>query len=282
MRRGGGVQPRPGIPALALGARPGGADLPAAGVLAQRAGGLRAGHRLPAAGQDQVKGGPDPQHVPLAAVLAELPQLGAVAVHLVAAHEVEPHSVSEPVGAQADGQLPLGAEHQIRWQPHDRRPRPVPPLPGPVPPPPPLPATPWSRRLRPAGAGPCLPGPVPSTPPTPRPRRRPDRAAASSRPATANRRTTPIAPQVSHTARLSSRCVLSGLRSPACSAIVHPFRLASPLATALTYFRACSHGSTRAKHTCSSPASSTRFCWPSPAPILTAAAASGFVVLTST
>ncbi len=141
-----------------------------------------------------------------------------------------------------------------------------------------LPAHPRYCRLTPAVARPCLHCPVSSSAPITRPRRRPDRAAASSSPATANRRTTPIAAKVSQAARLSSRCVRSGVRSPTCSAIVNPFRVASPLITALTYFRACTHGSTRAKHTRSSPASSARFCWPSPAPILTAAAAFGFVL----
>ena len=43
------------------------------------------------------------------------------------------------------------------------------------------------------------PGPVSSSAPITRPRRRrPERRAASSRPATANRRTTPIAAKVSH------------------------------------------------------------------------------------
>ena len=59
--------------------------------------------------------------------------------------------------------------------------------------------------------------------------------AASSSPATANRRTTPIAAKVSYTARLSSRWVLSGARSPAYAAIVHPLRLGIWLITAMTY-----------------------------------------------
>jgi hypothetical protein len=48
----------------------------------------------------------------------------------------------------------------------------------------------------------------------------------------------------------------------------------------LTYFPACSHGSVRAKHGRSSPTSSFRFRSASPAPILTAAAASDFVLVT--
>ena len=67
------------------------------------------------------------------------------------------------------------------------------------------------------------------------------RRAASSRPATANRRTTPIAAKVSQAAWFSSRCVRSGVRSPACSATLQPFRFGRPLITARTYFPACSH-----------------------------------------
>jgi hypothetical protein len=46
--------------------------------------------------------------------------------------------------------------------------------------------------------------------------------------------------------RLSSRWVLSGVRSPACSAIVQPLRLGIWLTSAPVYLPACSHGSTRA------------------------------------
>jgi hypothetical protein len=116
--------------------------------------------------------------------------------------------------------------------------------------------------------------------PTARPRR-PVLRAASSSPATANRRTTPIAAAVSHTARLSSRWVLSGARSPACAAIVHPFRRGIWLVTAAAYLPACSHGPVRAKHGLSRSSSSLRFRRPSAAPILAAAAAFGFVVLTN-
>jgi hypothetical protein len=41
-----------------------------------------------------------------------------------------------------------------------------------------------------------------------------------------------------------------------------------------------SHGSTRTKHSRSRPSNSARFCWLSPAPILAAAAALDFVVVT--
>ena len=111
-----------------------------------------------------------------------------------------------------------------------------------------LPAQPRYCRCTPAVAVPVFSWPVSSSAPITRPRRRPPRRAASSRPATANRRTTPIAANVSHDARLSSRCVRSGARSPACSAIVQPLRFGSPLTSALTYLPACSHGSVRAKH----------------------------------
>ena len=56
--------------------------------------------------------------------------------------------------------------------------------------------------------------------------------------------------------------------------------LGSPPASAFTYLPACSHGSAREKHGLSRPSSSARFRAPSRAPILAAAAASGFVVVT--
>jgi hypothetical protein len=68
-----------------------------------------------------VKVRPDPQHVSLAAFFAELAQLTAGAVDLVAAQEVEPGAVSQRLGADINGQLPLGAEHQILWQAHGQR-----------------------------------------------------------------------------------------------------------------------------------------------------------------
>jgi hypothetical protein len=61
------------------------------------------------------------------------------------------------------------------------------------------------------------------------PRRRPPLRVASVSPATANRRTSPIAARSSQLARDSSRCVLSGVRSRTCSEIVHPFRFGSSL-----------------------------------------------------
>jgi hypothetical protein len=61
----------------------------------------------------------DAQHVALAAGFEELPQLGAAAVDLVAADEVQADAVGENLGEQVDSQLPFGAERQIRWQPHD-------------------------------------------------------------------------------------------------------------------------------------------------------------------
>jgi hypothetical protein len=72
-----------------------------------------------------------------------------------------------------------------------------------------LPAQPRYCLLTPAVRVPALTCPVSSIAPTARPRRRPVLRAASSSPATANLRTTPIAAQVSQTARLSSRCVRS-------------------------------------------------------------------------
>ena len=55
----------------------------------------------------------DPQHIGLAAGFQELPQTrSAAAVHLVAAHEVQPHAVGGGLGEDVDGQLALGAEGQ--------------------------------------------------------------------------------------------------------------------------------------------------------------------------
>ena len=92
----------------------------------------------------------------------------------------------------------------------------------------------------------------------------------------------PIAAKVSQTARLSSRWVLSGVRSPACAAIVHPFRRGIWLITAAAYLPACSHGCVRAKHGRNPSSSSARFRCASAAPILAAAAALDFVVVTHT
>jgi hypothetical protein len=63
--------------------------------------------------------------------------------------------------------------------------------------------------------------------------------------------------------------------------MVHPFRLGIWLITAAAYLPACSHASVRAKQGRSSPSSSARFRRASVAPILAAAAAFGFAVLTN-
>ena len=109
------------------------------------------------------------------------------------------------------------------------------------------PAQPMYWRFTPAVASPAFSWPVSSIAPITRPPRRRPRRAASSSPAAANRRTSLIAASVSHDARFSSRCVRSGDRSPACWAIVHPFRFGSSLTSADTYLPACCHVSVRAK-----------------------------------
>ena len=76
------------------------------------------------------------------------------------------------------------------------------------------------------------------------------------------------------------KVVLSGVRSPAYRAMLHPFRSGNSLITAAAYLPACSHGSVRAKHGRSSASSSSRLRSASPAPILTAAAASDFALVT--
>jgi hypothetical protein len=82
--------------------------------------------------------------------------------------------------------------------------------------------------------------------------------------------------------RLCERFAAPGARSPACAAMVHPLRLGIWLITAPAYLPACSHGSVRAKHGRSRSSSSARFRRASAAPILAAAAAFGFAVLTNT
>ncbi len=109
------------------------------------------------------------------------------------------------------------------------------------------PAHPRYWRFTPAVASPAFSCPVSSIAPITSPARGPRRAAAS-RPLTANRRTTPIAAKVSQLAWFSSRCVRSGVRSPPCREMLHPFTRGSSLASADTYLPACSHGSVRAKH----------------------------------
>ena len=128
---------------------------------------------------------------------------------------------------------------------------------------------------------PCFSWPVSSSAPTVIRRRR-DRRAASSSPATAYLLTWLIATASSHEARLSSRCVRSGVRSPACSAIDQPFRDGRSLASADTYLPACSHVCVRAKHDRSRPSRADRSRTALPAPILAAAAAFDSFVLTNT
>ncbi len=73
--RRGGAQPRPRVPAVALGPLSGGASLPAAGVLQQPTDGLRARPACPA-GLREVEVRADPQRIPLAAGGEILPWRG--------------------------------------------------------------------------------------------------------------------------------------------------------------------------------------------------------------
>src|SRR5580698_5335979 len=142
------------------------------------------------------------------------------------------------------------------------------------------PAQPMYWRLTPDVHDPCFSWPVSSSAPTASslpPRRR----AAASSPATAYRRTWLIAAISSHDARFSSRCIRSGVRSPAYSATDQPFRDGRSLASAFTYFPACCHVCVRAKHGLSAPIRAARSRSARPAPILAAAAALASFVLTS-
>jgi len=89
------------------------ADFPAAPGGQQRDGGLLAG-QPDAAGRGEIEVRRNPQHVGLAAGFQVLPQLGAAAVDLIPAGEVQADALSEDLAEQVDGQLPLGAEGQAR------------------------------------------------------------------------------------------------------------------------------------------------------------------------
>ena len=105
MARRGGGDPGPGVPALALGAlalRTG----PPTGACPSAAASPPP-HRSPSCpageGEREVRG--DPQHVGLPALLEELPQLGAAAVDLVPAGEIE----GQPVGVGSPRRCPWPA-----------------------------------------------------------------------------------------------------------------------------------------------------------------------------
>jgi hypothetical protein len=142
------------------------------------------------------------------------------------------------------------------------------------------PAQPMYCRFTPAVQVPCFSCPVSSSAPTLIRLRRPRRTAASS-PAAACFLTWLIAAVSSHDARFSSRCARSGDLSPHFSATDQPFRDASPLAGAFTYFPAASHVCVRAKHDRSGPIRADLSRTALRAPILAAAAALFSFVLTN-
>ena len=139
------------------------------------------------------------------------------------------------------------------------------------------PAQPMYCRLTPAVELPCFCWPVSSSAATAIRRRRHLLAAWSSA-ATACLLTWLIAAISSHDVRFSSRCARSGVRSPACSATDHPFRGGSSLASADTYFPACSHVWARVKHDRSAPMRVDRSRSARRVPILAAAAPDSFVL----
>ena len=180
----------------------GGADLPAPLVLQQRRDRLRAG-QLGARGQGEGEVRRHPQHVGLAAGLEELAQLGAVAVDLVAAGEVEAGSRRRAASVQMSmASCPLVRNSRSSGSPmtrdftgssmcsrgiHCRAPISACPVPSrtydrctvliPLAT---RPAHPRYWRLTPAVASPAFSCPVSSIAPITIPPRRPRRAAASS------------------------------------------------------------------------------------------------------
>jgi hypothetical protein len=136
-------------------------------------------------------------------------------------------------------------------------------------------------RFTPAVREPCFSWPVSSSAPTVIRFRR-DRRAAASSPAAAYRLTWLIAAASSHEARFSRRWTRAGDRSPACSPIVHPFRVGRSLTSAFRYFPASSHVCVRAKHDRSSPIRADLSRSARRAPILASAAALSSFVSTNT
>ena len=105
-RRGGGG-PRPGVVAAALAAGAARAGLPRRGRHHRGDGGHG---RLAAGGEPDGEVHRDREHVPLAGLLAGLPQPAAAAVHLVAGHPGERHARPDRGGDHRGGQRRLGSE----------------------------------------------------------------------------------------------------------------------------------------------------------------------------
>jgi hypothetical protein len=98
-----------------------------------------------------------------------------------------------------------------------------------------------------------------------------------------NSRTAATASVSSQAAWLSSRCIRSGVRSPACSASVHPFLRGRSASSPAKYLPACRHTSRRANATAIRPNSSASFPDASrPASIIDMAAASYVFVCVTT
>jgi hypothetical protein len=252
--------------------------------------------------QREVEAGRDPQHIALAVVFQEPAQFGTGAVDLFSAGEVQPDPAGERLGDDAHGKLALGAEHQAQRQPHHQRRHRVPdlsgrhPLPGAdqrMPGPPahirqvhgsdavgdlahapqvlPFHARRHAALLDLAG---LIDRPGPQAPPAARaaggllqPRHREPPHHTHRREGVPHR---PVEQP------------LRPLRHPVPGLLRDrpPVAAGRSLATAPMYLPACRHGSTRAKHGCSSPSSSPRFRAAKAAPILAAAAAFGLVVVT--
>ena len=133
------------------------------------------------------------------------------------------------------------------------------------------------RRSRtPASPGPSRPAPRPPAGGAA------DRRAAASSPAAAYFLTWLIAAGLVPRGPVQQPLRPAGVRSPACSAIVQPFRDGSSLTSADTYFPACSHVCVRTKHDRSSPIRADRSRTARRAPILAAAAALSSFVVTNT
>src|SRR5690606_11976147 len=82
-----------------------------------------------------------------------------------------------------------------------------------------------------------------------------------------------IAPMVSHLAAFSRCCILPGVASPACSAMLQQFLRGRSLINARTYLRAWTRGSHLRKHPAIKPINSSRWLRTAPTSTVAAAAA---------
>src|SRR5205823_737368 len=283
--RAGGAQPGEGVAAVAFRTRSAGDDLP--GPAAEHLEGGIGAHR-DAHGQRDLERAGHAQHVADAVVFAEAAQLAVTAVHGVGGAPTDVDTGGQVLREQLKTQFGLGVEAQRGGDAHLRADLIVSQVLGRYVEPGPdqrvaprcavggvdevdrichLAGAPTYCRLTPAVWVPVFSSPLSSSTSTVSP-------CGSARCSTTKSRTVSIASSVFHDARSSSRCIRSGVRSPAYSARVQQFLRGRSLISPRTYLPACRTGSTRVKYAPSRPISSASFCSARSASTMTAAATS--------